>query len=1225
MDDNNTIMVSRSMITNRTVQVDAELISQMSNIGFSEEHGREALRRCNNVLDEAIMFCVEHGDGMNIFAAEQRALLAAAAKAPVIPHSNSNSTPSNSNSNNANTNNTNNVDDTNSNTQSAQLSRKNSRYMPSFVSSMFGKKKKFFPDTDTDMPTGVGAGGSGESSQQIGNNSTTNSNSQTPTSASEASAPPMSPTAPVVPPSYADLNNKTAPHQSAVRTTTNTTLSPRNLRTPRTPRTQGSISSDAQSDLDGEDELDSVWTITTPNESHSHSQSQLSPALHRTLTESAIRPGPSNSLAAPTGTGTGTGTHALDSYAHTQSPRSSAGVGVGVGTLSSPLSRSATMPMAAINTTINGNNANTNGLFSPSRRVPSVTVPGKVDRVIKPRNKTPIDIPLADAASGCSPNTNKNSEAELLLTLADEMQSNIGDMTDGTEGTDDTGTVNTISLSEPVSIPVSTTGTEAESVATVDVVSRTQNSENTDDCENSENSETNNLTLTLNLSVDAEEADADADADALATTYHRTTEVDSDDSDSDVEANGTTGIGSGIGSGGYKRRGSDVPLHTLEDVDTDTADVGNSGNNARQSESTVGGMDAEQHSEVDAFVPSVAGDVAGTGFDSFVPSVAGTGTGFDDFVPSVAGDVAGTGTGTGFDDFVPSVAGDVAGTGPIFTPSTASSSTSTSAVEQVGPGSTKPRSGSAKRSRKAGPKTKRTETDVTVPVQDSDSMDVVPVSRQESDSKSDGETGGTGTGTGTGGTSKARVTTKKRRPSKESKESDKVSTTSSTTSSSSDTISRPIQPRSRSRGRAATGTATDTNTTSASASAPKTSTKNTPENADSKTTGTGTGTGTRRHQEPEEKPQFEESKPEISSNLPSSSSYGSSTGTGSGTGAVTIPIAPIGIAHSASDRQPQVLLPSVPVPLSLPVDTPGVLAPVTVTPHPHAHAGCRLDLTLYDIPTLESRHIAVSERASVVHINPDVTRLPIARSVFVPKDVIGFLLEGIPMADALIPVRMMNCAAAVTGVYTVSRDGVLYMAVAAPLPPTSADIQEIEADRGGSFTGGLRDTMKAKKGVGAYVIEGDHTAKRGSIDSMTAETPLQRRKFLPYEIFKQTRKIKNGAAEIGYKSVISTKQPNNQTPGGLPVMYAVGVCSTLEDAKRVCLQYSVPRWGGNAANLDPSKKPVKKGDLQACTICHNTFALMYPGHHCRNCGFMVCETCSGKDMITPDQYYYVSA
>jgi hypothetical protein len=45
--------------------------------------------------------------------------------------------------------------------------------------------------------------------------------------------------------------------------------------------------------------------------------------------------------------------------------------------------------------------------------------------------------------------------------------------------------------------------------------------------------------------------------------------------------------------------------------------------------------------------------------------------------------------------------------------------------------------------------------------------------------------------------------------------------------------------------------------------------------------------------------------------------------------------------------------------------------------------------------------------------------------------------------------------------------------------------------------------------------------------------------------------------------------------------------------------FSPPVWAGD-------------NDEQYCTICKFSFALLRKGHHCRNCGFLVCPDCSSK-------------
>lgn len=143
-----------------------------------------------------------------------------------------------------------------------------------------------------------------------------------------------------------------------------------------------------------------------------------------------------------------------------------------------------------------------------------------------------------------------------------------------------------------------------------------------------------------------------------------------------------------------------------------------------------------------------------------------------------------------------------------------------------------------------------------------------------------------------------------------------------------------------------------------------------------------------------------------------------------------------------------------------------------------------------------------------------------------------------------------------------------------------------------------------------------------SLSSPTAHQmchPLRRRVFLPFDIRKCTHTL--GTSTVTqYEAVVVTKQPklrkSDCTPqGNLPSYLSLGLFPTIETARAVCLEYRIPKWSGNQ-ELKHNKpaKPGKerKSDVQACVICCHSFAVFYPGHHCRNCGYLVCNSCSEK-------------
>eukprot|EP01040_Poterioochromonas_malhamensis_P012402 gene12402-13559_t len=107
--------------------------------------------------------------------------------------------------------------------------------------------------------------------------------------------------------------------------------------------------------------------------------------------------------------------------------------------------------------------------------------------------------------------------------------------------------------------------------------------------------------------------------------------------------------------------------------------------------------------------------------------------------------------------------------------------------------------------------------------------------------------------------------------------------------------------------------------------------------------------------------------------------------------------------------------------------------------------------------------------------------------------------------------------------------------------------------------------------------------------------PFKRRKYLPFQIITRDQKF------IG---VVSLKQnrlkkgePSPQ--GNRPDQVTLGPCATRELCNDLCESMAPPVW-------------ASKDEFKDCSICRLKFSMFNKGHHCRNCGYLVCMNCSDK-------------
>jgi hypothetical protein len=123
----------------------------------------------------------------------------------------------------------------------------------------------------------------------------------------------------------------------------------------------------------------------------------------------------------------------------------------------------------------------------------------------------------------------------------------------------------------------------------------------------------------------------------------------------------------------------------------------------------------------------------------------------------------------------------------------------------------------------------------------------------------------------------------------------------------------------------------------------------------------------------------------------------------------------------------------------------------------------------------------------------------------------------------------------------------------------------------------------------------------------TFTLPFKRRTYLPYRVDQKEGK---------WHGIISLKQtklkkgePGPQ--GNRPDVLRLDPCPTREVCVDLCESMVPPIW----ANKDECKE---------CNLCSTRFSMFNKGHHCRNCGFIVCLTCSDKiwpSTMLPQTYH----
>eukprot|EP01036_Dinobryon_divergens_P023398 gene23399-31740_t len=106
---------------------------------------------------------------------------------------------------------------------------------------------------------------------------------------------------------------------------------------------------------------------------------------------------------------------------------------------------------------------------------------------------------------------------------------------------------------------------------------------------------------------------------------------------------------------------------------------------------------------------------------------------------------------------------------------------------------------------------------------------------------------------------------------------------------------------------------------------------------------------------------------------------------------------------------------------------------------------------------------------------------------------------------------------------------------------------------------------------------------------------VNRRQHLPYTI----RQVSVGKW-VGEVSLKQTALPSSATnpQGNRPdSIVATGNCATREICEQWCMSVAPPKW-------------FNKSSFATCLLCPTQFGIFAHRHHCRNCGYVICNACS---------------
>ncbi len=118
---------------------------------------------------------------------------------------------------------------------------------------------------------------------------------------------------------------------------------------------------------------------------------------------------------------------------------------------------------------------------------------------------------------------------------------------------------------------------------------------------------------------------------------------------------------------------------------------------------------------------------------------------------------------------------------------------------------------------------------------------------------------------------------------------------------------------------------------------------------------------------------------------------------------------------------------------------------------------------------------------------------------------------------------------------------------------------------------------------------------------------VEQRELLAYEIIRKDNCYDVLVNLKQYRLKYYEKSPQGRRND----VQLIGTYNSYERAFEACISHTPPVWD--------SKK-----DVLQCSICSHSFGLLNVGHHCRNCGKIVCLNCSDKywnSKSLPDTYH----
>jgi hypothetical protein len=189
----------------------------------------------------------------------------------------------------------------------------------------------------------------------------------------------------------------------------------------------------------------------------------------------------------------------------------------------------------------------------------------------------------------------------------------------------------------------------------------------------------------------------------------------------------------------------------------------------------------------------------------------------------------------------------------------------------------------------------------------------------------------------------------------------------------------------------------------------------------------------------------------------------------------------------------------------------------------------------------------------------------------------------------------LRSSSAVSSLYMRDDRGGVYVAVAAPLQSVDDMSSGSGTDHGQTTATDDEEYAERRRGLFSYArhrLYGDEQEARRHRD---VSGGARRRVFLPFDINEREGKF--------FPSVHLRQPklgPNMGPQHNRPPILNLAPSATRPLAIRHAEVNTPPLWAGGT-------------DRKECAICYHSAGLLYKIHHCRNCGYYVCNNCSKKD------------